>query len=331
MESTPASDQVVPVLVAGALPLGHPVAGECEPVRADAEADGWLSRPARLGFAHGIEVGNGLRSVFGGLVDDVARALVGGEVVEGAPVGSLADAGFLGAVAPLDHVVAGAETAHGAEVVGVGLAGVAGVRFGQTEEIGAATAKVAVPEPERRAEFGIVPGVAAPVVVPDVARRGVGVHEVAILPEAVPGTVVDLALVVGEHGVESVFDGFLERSGAVGQTPRAEDAGGVDVLRRRGEQRKLRCRRPPWRPYPASLGRPRRRRGSVRWCGRRRMRCRGRVARLRMRRRARGRGCRRSACPSRARRATRAMPRVLPWGWPRSESRARRGTTARSS
>ena len=170
---------------------------------------------------------------------DVAGALVGGEVVEGTPVGGLADAGFLGAVAPLDDVVAGAEAGHGAEVIAVGLAGVAGVRLGETEEVGAAAAQVARPHPERRAEFGVVPGVAAPVVVPDVAGRGIGVHEIAELPEAVPGAVVDLTLVVGEHGVEAVFDGPPEGGGAVGESPGAEDAGGVDVLRRGGEQREL--------------------------------------------------------------------------------------------
>ena len=133
----------------------------------------------RLGLAHGIEVRDGRGAYSADLVHDVAGALVGGEVIEGTPVGGLADARFLGAVAPLDDVVARAEPAHGAEVVGVGLAGVARVGFGETEEIGAAAAQIAVPHPERRAEFGVVPGVAAPVVVPDVARRGVGVHEVA--------------------------------------------------------------------------------------------------------------------------------------------------------
>ena len=44
--------------------------------------------------------------------------------------------------------------------------------------------------------------------------------EVAILPEAVPGAVVDLALVVGEHRVEAVLDGLLEGGGTVGQAPR---------------------------------------------------------------------------------------------------------------
>ena len=64
-------------------------------------------------------------------------------------------------------------------------------------------------------------------------------HEIAELPEAVPGAVVDLTLVVGEHGVEAVFDGPPEGGGAVGESPGAEDAGGVDVLRRGGEQREL--------------------------------------------------------------------------------------------
>ena len=254
-------DQVVPMLVAGALPHGHPVAGEGEPVRTDAEADGRLAGQFGLGLAHGVEVGDGQWSVFGGLVDDVAGALVGGEVVEGAPVRGLADARFLCAVAPLDDVVARAESAHGAEVVGVGLAGVARVRFSQAEEVSAAAAQVAVPEPERRAELGVIPRMAAPVVVPHVARRGVGVDEVAVLPEAVPGAVVDLALIEGEHRVEAVLDGFLEGGGAVGQTPHAEDAGGMDVLRRGGEQRKLTRRRRPWRRYPAWQGRRQRRRG----------------------------------------------------------------------
>ena len=91
---------------------------------------GGSSVPARFGFAHGIEVALGDAGVDGVLVHDVAGALVGGEVVEGTPVRGLADAGFLGAVAPLDDVVAGAEAGHGAEVVAVSLAGVARVGFG---------------------------------------------------------------------------------------------------------------------------------------------------------------------------------------------------------
>ena len=113
------------------------------------------------------------------------------------------------------------------------------MRLGEAEEVGAAAAQVAVPEPEGRAEFGVVPRMAAPVVVPDVACRRVGVHEVAILPEAVPGAVVYLALIVGKDRIEAVLEGLLEGRGAVGEAPDAKDTRGVDVLGRSGEEWKL--------------------------------------------------------------------------------------------
>src|SRR5262249_18539339 len=149
-----------------------------EPVRADADAYWRFTRQPGLGFTHGIEVGGADSSIFGGLTDDVAGALVGGEVVEGAPVGGLADAGFPRAITPLDDVVSGAKATHGAEMISIGLAGVAGMSLGQAEEVCAATAHVAIPEPERRSEFGVVPRMTAPIVVPDVPRGGVRVDEV---------------------------------------------------------------------------------------------------------------------------------------------------------
>src|ERR1035438_2554469 len=129
----------------------------------------------------------------------------------------------------LDDVVARAESAHWAKVITVGLAGVPRVCLGEAEQVGPAAAQVAIPEPQRRAQFRVVPRMAAPVVMPHVARRRVGVHEVAILPEAVPGAVVDLPLIESKHGIKPVFDGFPERSGAVGQAPHAKHASGEDI------------------------------------------------------------------------------------------------------
>src|ERR1043165_3888998 len=97
---------------------------------------------------------------------DGADALISGEVIEGPPVCRLTNASFLRTTSPLDHIVTRAEPRHWSMRINVGLTRIARVRFGEPEEVRATGAQEAVPEPQRHAQFGVVPCVAAPVVMP---------------------------------------------------------------------------------------------------------------------------------------------------------------------
>lgn len=124
-------------------------------------------------------------------------------------------------------------------MVDVHLAGVPGHGLGEAEDVGAAGAQVGVPEPEVRGELGVVPGIAADVVPPGVPGGVVGVHDVAVVPEAVPAALLHLVLVVGEEEVEVVLDLRLGGGGAVGLgvEARAEDPGLDELLGRGGQLR----------------------------------------------------------------------------------------------
>ncbi len=139
-------------------------------------------------------------------VHEVADAFVRGEEVVVAAVGGVGDALLLGAVGVVLDAVTGAEARPLAEVVDVDLAGVPGHGLGEAEDVGAAGAHVREPEPQVGRELGVVPGVAADVVAPLVAGGVVGVHDVAVVPEAVPAALLHLVLVVGEEEVEVVLD-----------------------------------------------------------------------------------------------------------------------------
>ena len=101
-----AGEYLVAVLgLAGALPLGHPVAGEGQPVGSAAHTAGIWNRPGpRRSQSHGIDL-RGFVVHIHHFAHDVAGALVGGQVVVEAPEGGLADARFLGAAAPVPDVV----------------------------------------------------------------------------------------------------------------------------------------------------------------------------------------------------------------------------------
>ncbi len=132
--------------------------------------------------------------------------------------------------------MAGAEAGPVAEVVDVDLAGVAGHGLCEAEDVGASGAQVGVPEPEVGRELGVVPGVAADVVAPLVPGGVVRVHDVAVVPEAVPAAHLDLVLVVREQEVQVVLDLRPGRGGAVDRGEEAAEDARTDELGRRGDE-----------------------------------------------------------------------------------------------
>ena len=71
-------------------------------------------------------------------------------------------------------------TGEAAQVIAIHFAGVPRHGLGHAEDVGAAGAQEAVPQPHVGAQFGVVPGEAADVVAPHVARAIVLVHHVAV-------------------------------------------------------------------------------------------------------------------------------------------------------
>ena len=105
-------DAVAPLGVAGTLPFGQPIAGKGQPVWADADARGEIILRHQLLFVrrdrHGLT--HGVKTTHGGVslqvvAHDVADAFVRGQVIIEAPMGILADAGFLGTVTPFNNIM----------------------------------------------------------------------------------------------------------------------------------------------------------------------------------------------------------------------------------
>src|SRR6185369_17368161 len=121
------------------------------------------------------------------------------------------------------------ESGHWSNRIDIRLTRVPCVRLSQTKHIAAPGAQKAVPEPQWNSQLSIVPGMTAPVVMPNMTRRGIGMHEITKLPEAIPVTRVHLLRVKSEHRIEAIFDSLLESCRAVGHAPDSEDARRVNV------------------------------------------------------------------------------------------------------
>ena len=204
-------------LNAGAFPLGEPRAGKRAPVGAEPEPRGSPSgSDSRSRLAHPAACDRVERAQRASRLDllahQVADSLVGGQVVVVAPIQRSADAQLLGAASPVLHVVPRAQGREAAEVVHVDLAGVARHRLGEAEHVGAAGAQEVEPQPDVGRQLRVVPGVAADVVAPHVPVGVVGVHHVAVVPEAVPAVLLPLSMIEIEQPVESLFDAAATRS-----------------------------------------------------------------------------------------------------------------------
>ena len=120
------------------------------------------------------------------------------------------------------HVVAASESGVGSDVVYVDFRSVARHGGGHSPQVGVGRAQELIPQPEVAAELGIVPGIAAHIVAPRVAHGVVGMHYVAVVPEAIPAVFLYGVLIEVGVVVEAVFHYRAGRSGAVGQSPYSE-------------------------------------------------------------------------------------------------------------
>src|SRR4029078_10994290 len=104
---------------------------------------------------------------------------------------------------------------HWANRVNVCLACVTRVSFGKPKHVTSSRSQKAVPKPQGHTQFGVVPGVATPVVMPNMPGRRVRVYEITEMPKAIPTTRVNLLLVERKHCIQSFLNVLFERRRAI--------------------------------------------------------------------------------------------------------------------
>ncbi|PAV70190.1 hypothetical protein WR25_07701 [Diploscapter pachys] len=275
-------DPVAPARIARPFPFGHPGGDQRPPDRAERHEHlprrqrffgddrprphrGAIVGQMRADLAHDVDGGEHPVAV-DQRVHQVAAAFVGGEVIEDPAIGGVGNTRLLRTVAPMLHAVTRAEALEAAGVIDVDLTRMARHRLCHAEHVGAAGAQIGVPEPQVARQLAIVPGETADVVAPDVPVIVIAVHDVAIIPEAVPATLLDLADVEIQFARRARFDAAAHAGARRrGRPPDAEDMGvmhrgiGSDDARRAGHLRRHLCkartaRRRGQRPYPELAG-----------------------------------------------------------------------------
>ncbi|KAI9155495.1 hypothetical protein HJFPF1_08079 [Paramyrothecium foliicola] len=224
------SGQLPPgLLPAGAatLPLKQPSGGESSPVSTQPKgnrfAGSWL--PAiSAHLSDRVE----LQTLLQQLADTLVTTR---DVVEVLAVLGLGDTSLLGTVRKVQNTVAGSQTLPVANVVDVDLTSVAGQSLGEAVDVRATGTKEVLPDKQIRRELRVVPSIASNIVTPLMPVDVVGVHEVTVVQEAVPASLLNLVLVVLDHEVEVLLDGGLLRARCIRETPvGAQSLGLLDVL-----------------------------------------------------------------------------------------------------
>ena len=124
----------------------------------------------------------------------------------------------------------------GAEVIDVHLGGVSRHGFCHPPDFRSCRAQEGIPQPGDAAQLRIVPGKAAHIVHPFVTDGVVAVHEVAIVPESIPVSLVHGFQVVVEVIFQQVLDLCAAVVRAVRKAPDAEGTARVQVLWRADER-----------------------------------------------------------------------------------------------
>ena len=81
-------------------------------------------------------------------------------------------------------------------MIGVHLTAMTGHGLGHSPDIAAPRPEEVIPEPHRRGQFRIIPRKTAHIITPRLPFVVVGMHDVAIVPEAIPLVILDIALIV---------------------------------------------------------------------------------------------------------------------------------------
>ena len=226
----PRHDLVAVLQIARPFPLRHPVARIRQPVGAHTQAGRCTARKVftRFGQPHRVEMIEQCIGIhlFG---HQVARALIGGQVIIEPAESRLTDAGLLGSTAPVAHIMAASQRGKGTYMIRIHLAIVARHRLCHPPDVCPARAQEVVPKPHGRSQFGIVPGISSHIIAPGMAVEVVGMHHVAIVPEAIPLLLFDGILVKINILGEAALHGIV----AMRQRPDAESPFLVEILRGR--------------------------------------------------------------------------------------------------
>ena len=238
-----AGDQPVPPPhVARPFPFRQPGRRERPPDGTEAEIHDAFGEGLALGTGHlAADLDMGQRLVRGDQsAHQVADPFVAGQIIEDATIGGVADARLFGAVAPMLNAMSRAKARKAAKMIDIDFACMAGHRFGEAECTRPAAAQHIIPKPQVGRQFAIGPGIAADIIAPDVPILVIRVHDVAMVPEAIPAAPVDLFGIEIDQIDQLILDPRLQRAGAVGQAPNAQHIGRVNAF---GRHHQLRWRR----------------------------------------------------------------------------------------
>src|SRR5215469_13373912 len=122
----------------------------------------------------------------------------------------------------MPHIVARAEPCESTEMIGIDFAGVPCHRLRHSKGLCAPGSQEVIPEPDIGPQFGVVPREAADIVSPRVPGTIVGMHHVAVIPEAIPVPLFNFLVIEGKGRVKMIFDRGARTSRTVGKTPYAE-------------------------------------------------------------------------------------------------------------
>ena len=125
-------------------------------------------------------------------------------------------------VAPMYNVMTAAKTLVFAHVVSVNIRAVAAHCLGKREYVLPAGSYKRVPQPQCRNKLGALPCVAAEIVTPAVTLCVIGVHNVAVIPQAVPAALLNFIFVEVERLIHFVLKPLFKRRRAVWQAPVTE-------------------------------------------------------------------------------------------------------------
>ena len=231
LQGLDAGEQLIPVFgILKPLPPGQPVDRVGGPVRTHPHMG--VVAVFRRVFAekapHGVLVVAAVVHVLD-KVHHVPHPLVGGQVVVKAVVPRRGNPGLLGPAAPVADIVPGAQHGEFAQVVGVHLAGVAAHGAGEAVNLIVPGAQEGQPVDIGVAQLGVVPGKAPHIIPPAVADRVVGVHHVAVIPEAVPLALLHLPDVEADVFQQGLFIGGFLVFGVLGLVPPGPEHAGILV------------------------------------------------------------------------------------------------------
>src|SRR5690606_1076971 len=117
-----------------------------------------------------------------------------------------ADPRFLAAASPVQNIVPAAQTGIFPDMIQIDFAGMTGHRFRHAEDIRPSSAQETVPEPHIRHQLSILPCTPADIILPGMPYWVVAMHDIPIIPESIPSSLLDLFLIEADQFLKCILD-----------------------------------------------------------------------------------------------------------------------------